>query len=126
MTVQPGLSQSSAASAFAHAVQLTTDLNHGRLDVYQALSACTNNSGNNFCQTQLDDAATSSIEGVTSANAPFSGTFSPLNPQAAFIGQTAAGVWTLHVADSTFIDSGNVRAFSITVNGLTCGPPSGT
>jgi subtilase family protein len=47
MTAQPGLSQSSAASAFAHAVQLTPDLNHGRLDVYQALSACINNSGNN-------------------------------------------------------------------------------
>lgn len=36
---KPSLSQSSASKALSHAVQLTPDLNHGRLDVYQALSA---------------------------------------------------------------------------------------
>lgn len=33
------LNQSQAASALSHAIQLTPDLNHGRLDVYQAVSA---------------------------------------------------------------------------------------
>jgi Subtilase family len=44
MSLNPaGLNQANAANAFAHAVQLTPDLNHGRLDVYQALSAWFNN-----------------------------------------------------------------------------------
>jgi hypothetical protein len=38
------LNQSSAASALANAVQLTPNLNHGRLDVYQAVSAWLNSS----------------------------------------------------------------------------------
>lgn len=42
LTVKPSLNQSSAASAFSHAIQLTPDLNHGRLDVYQAVSAWVN------------------------------------------------------------------------------------
>jgi len=44
MNAQPGLNQASAASAFSHAIQLTPNLNHGRLDVYQALSAWLNSS----------------------------------------------------------------------------------
>jgi hypothetical protein len=40
-----GLNQSSAASALSHAQPLTPDLNHGRLDVYQAISAWVNSSG---------------------------------------------------------------------------------
>jgi Subtilase family len=45
LSAKSGLSQSTAASALSHAVQLTPDLNHGRLDVYQAVSAWVNNSG---------------------------------------------------------------------------------
>lgn len=39
-----GLNQSQAASALSHAILLTPNLNHGRLDVYQAVSAWVNNS----------------------------------------------------------------------------------
>jgi subtilisin family serine protease len=39
------LNQSQAASAFAHARVLTPNLNHGRLDIYQAVSAWVNSSG---------------------------------------------------------------------------------
>jgi subtilisin family serine protease len=42
MNAKPALNQSNAAKALAHAVQLTPDLNHGRLDVYQATSAWIN------------------------------------------------------------------------------------
>ena len=42
LSVKPSLNQKSAASAFSHAIQLTPDLNHGRLDVYQAISAWVN------------------------------------------------------------------------------------
>jgi len=44
LTAKPSLNQKSAASAFSHAIQLTPDLNHGRLDVYQAISAWLNSS----------------------------------------------------------------------------------
>jgi len=45
LSAKSGLSQSTAASALSHAVLLTPDLNHGRLDAYQAVSAWVNNSG---------------------------------------------------------------------------------
>jgi subtilisin family serine protease len=47
LSAKPSLNQKSAASAFAHAIQLTPDLNHGRLDVYQAISAWINSSSGN-------------------------------------------------------------------------------
>jgi subtilisin-like proprotein convertase family protein len=78
------------------------------------------NSGNNFCQTVLDPAAANSIENVTIAQAPFTGTFSPLQSTSAFAGDNPSGTWNLHVTDNAFIDSGNVRAFSIDYSGFTC------
>jgi len=39
------LNQSQAAAALSHARTLTPNLNHGRLDIYQAVSAWLNNSG---------------------------------------------------------------------------------
>ena len=42
MQLKSGLNQSQAASALSHARLLTPDLNHGRLDAYQALSAWQN------------------------------------------------------------------------------------
>src|SRR2546423_6366746 len=39
LDLKPGLTQSKAASALSHGRALTPDLNHGRLDTYQALSA---------------------------------------------------------------------------------------
>jgi thermitase len=45
LSARSSLNQSQAASALSHAIQLTPDLNHGRLDVYQAVSAWVNSSG---------------------------------------------------------------------------------
>jgi subtilisin family serine protease len=42
---QQAVNQSQAASALSHGRPLSSDLNHGRLDVYQAVSAWVNNSG---------------------------------------------------------------------------------
>jgi hypothetical protein len=39
MSMKSGLNQTNAANSLAHAVVLTPDLNHGRLDVYQAAMA---------------------------------------------------------------------------------------
>lgn len=44
LSAKPSLNQSNAANALSHAIQLTPDLNHGRLDVYQAISAWVNSS----------------------------------------------------------------------------------
>jgi subtilisin family serine protease len=44
LNAKSGLNQSNAASAVAHGRLLTPDLNHGRLDVYQAISAWVNSS----------------------------------------------------------------------------------
>jgi subtilisin family serine protease len=38
LSTHPGLNQSNASNAFSHAIKLTPNLNHGRLDVYQAIS----------------------------------------------------------------------------------------
>lgn len=78
------------------------------------------NSANNFCKTELSDAGLTSIQTVTGAGAPYTGTFRPANPLAAFTGEAADGSWTLNASDSTFIDTGFVRNFSISVKGFNC------
>jgi subtilisin family serine protease len=42
LSAKPSLHQTDAANALCHAIQLTPDLNHGRLDVYQAVSEWVN------------------------------------------------------------------------------------
>jgi len=79
----------------------------------------TGNGGNNFCQTVLDDAATTSIQSFT-ALAPFTGTFSPLEPLSSFAGEDPNGTWTVRVIDDFIVDTGSVRAFSLDVARFTC------
>ncbi|HEV2102683.1 MAG TPA: S8 family serine peptidase [Candidatus Acidoferrum sp.] len=45
LSARSSLHQTQAANSLSHAIQLTPDLNHGRLDVYQAVSAWVNSSG---------------------------------------------------------------------------------
>src|SRR5947207_989625 len=45
LDAKSSLNQNQAANALSHAIKLTPDLNHGRLDVYQAVSAWVNSSG---------------------------------------------------------------------------------
>lgn len=80
------------------------------------------NNAHNLCQTILDDGAPSSIQSVSPFEAPYSGVYQPAMPLAAFTGEEASGTWTLHVSDSTFFDSGSVRAFSIETSGFSCEP----
>lgn len=81
-----------------------------------------NNNGRNMCQTTLDDTAATSIQAVTAAEAPFVGTYKPLSPLSALIGESATGTWTLHVSDSYPADPGRVRQFSIETSGFDCTP----
>ena len=80
----------------------------------------TGNSGNNFCQTVLDDSAPTSIQAVSSADAPFTGTFQPASPLAAFRGEAGDGTWVLNVSDNATSDTGGVQAFTLHLSGYTC------
>jgi subtilisin-like proprotein convertase family protein len=85
------------------------------------------NGGNNFCNTAFDDAATSSIQAITAAGNPYSGTFAPQNPLAGFVGQNPNGVWTFNVVDSAGVDVGSIRSFRVTITTSappTCSPPN--
>ena len=92
-------------------------------------------SGNNFCQTVLDDdGAFPNIQTIQSSGAPplgppYTGSFNPQNPLSAFDGENADGTWTLNVSDNAAGDTGFVRAFSLIFQPLTCcvsTPPSCT
>src|SRR6266849_9251201 len=45
LSAKSSLNQNQASNSLSHAIKLTPDLNHGRLDAYQAVSAWINNSG---------------------------------------------------------------------------------
>jgi subtilisin-like proprotein convertase family protein len=79
------------------------------------------NSGNNFCNTVLDDGATAFIQAITVAGNPWTGSFQPASPLAAFNGQNGNGTWTLTVTDAVPLDGGNVRAFSLRFTTFGCG-----
>ena len=67
----------------------------------------------------LDDEATSSIQSVTAAAAPYAGSYKPNSPLSAFDGQNPNGVWTLNVSDRGQYDTGTLRAFSLRFNSPT-------
>jgi subtilisin-like proprotein convertase family protein len=69
--------------------------------------------GNNFCQTVFDDSAVNSITSVTSAQAPFTGSWKPTAPLQTLIGATADGVWTFKVVDAAGTDKGSIRSVSL-------------
>lgn len=81
------------------------------------------NGGNNFCNTVFDDSATALIQRITSAGAPYTGSFKPANPLAAFNGENANGTWVLNVTDAAAGDVGNVRAFSLVLSTFACDTP---
>jgi len=53
LSAKQPLNQSQASSALSHAIKLTPDLNNGRLDVYQAVSAWVNGSSGSGSGTCL-------------------------------------------------------------------------
>ena len=82
-------------------------------------------SGNNFCQTLLDDNATDSIQSINGFDdpplgPPYTGTFKPANPLSTFVGDVANGTWVLNVSDNEFGDTGNIRAFSLITTNFSC------
>jgi len=82
------------------------------------------NSGNNFCNTVLSDGATALIQAISPAGNPYTGSFKPASPLAAFSGQNGNGTWTLTVTDVASFDGGNVRAFSLAFTTFACSSSS--
>ncbi|GAA1289403.1 S8 family serine peptidase [Saccharothrix xinjiangensis] len=73
--------------------------------------------GSNLCQVVFDDSAERAFSSVTSANAPFTGTWRPTSPLSALLEQPADGVWTFKAVDTATADRGSIRAVSLKVNG---------
>jgi uncharacterized repeat protein (TIGR01451 family) len=85
----------------------------------------TDGSGNNFCQTALDDeSAGPSIQSVLTAQAPFTGSFTPNAQLSVFDGQAATGAWQLQAQDFFSGDTGNIRAFSVIITPAVCDAPA--
>ncbi|HTR03957.1 MAG TPA: S8 family serine peptidase [Thermoanaerobaculia bacterium] len=83
----------------------------------------TGGSGNNFCQTLLDDESSGeNIESVVETQAPFSGSFLPNAALAAFNGEPADGTWQLEAQDFFQQDTGHIRSFSLIITPAVCGP----
>jgi subtilisin-like proprotein convertase family protein len=76
-------------------------------------------SGNNFCQTVLDDSAGVSIETIGATGDPYTGTWQPASPLSALNGLNPNGVWQLHAVDQAAVDTGNIRAFSLIITTAT-------
>jgi subtilisin-like proprotein convertase family protein len=74
--------------------------------------------GNNMCQVVFDDAAADPFDSVTSALAPFTGTWRPDSPLAAVLAAPADGTWTFSVADGANLDVGSIRAVSLHIRGF--------
>ncbi|MBA3354808.1 MAG: proprotein convertase P-domain-containing protein [Pyrinomonadaceae bacterium] len=79
------------------------------------------NDGNNFCQTVLDDEEGLTLidlilpVGPPPLGPPYSGTFIPEYPLAAFKGENPNGTWVVTVIDRFAGETGNVRAFSLLI-----------
>ena len=77
--------------------------------------------GNNFCNTLFDDEGGGpSIQDITAAENPYSGTFTPVESLTAFRGENPNGTWTLNVVDLFAADVGNVRGFSLIISEAEC------
>ncbi len=76
--------------------------------------------GTNLCNTVFADSATTTFSSTTASQNPYTGTFRPISPLSTFAGETANGTWQLKVVDGYPGDTGNVRAFSITITPAAC------
>ncbi|MFT5324045.1 MAG: subtilisin-like proprotein convertase family protein [Planctomycetaceae bacterium] len=79
-------------------------------------------SGQGFTATVLDDESDISI---TTERAPFTGRFRPEGTLSDFDGESIAGVWTLEITDTFFLDGGTLNSWSLNVVPGTTGNISG-
>ena len=83
------------------------------------------NSGNNFCQTTLDDASAGAvIDTLGAASNPFTGSFKPSAPLSTFVGTNGNGTWKLQANDWEPTDTGSIRAWSLDIRPVACAAAS--
>lgn len=75
------------------------------------------NNGANFTNTVFDDAAATSI---TSATAPYTGSFKPVQPLSNFIGVQQQGTWQLKVTDVGYQNHGTLNSWGSSVKPAVC------
>ena len=75
-------------------------------------------SGNNLCQVVFDDRAGHTLGTATSPQAPFTGSWRPVDPLSTLIGGSTSGTWTFHVSDMAVGDTGSIRAVSLHLTGF--------
>lgn len=76
------------------------------------LTAGNGGNGANYSTVTFDDQGTTS---VGNGSAPFSGTYSPNQPLAAFAGETANGTWTLKLVDGSAGSTGTFNNATLNV-----------
>ena len=74
--------------------------------------------GENLCQVVFDDAAPRAFSTVLAADDPFTGTWRPVQPLAPLIDDSTTGDWTFKVTDSVGVDTGSIRAVSLSLTGF--------
>ncbi len=74
------------------------------------------NGGNNFCNTTLDDQASSPIQSILATGNPWTGSFTPSSPLSVLNGEVPNGTWQLIAADGFPTDTGTIRAFSLVLS----------
>lgn len=79
--------------------------------------------GANLCQTEFTDSADRSIQDVEETEAPFTGSWRPAQPLAAFGGVAGDGTWRFTAKDAVLADTGSIRAVSVHVRGFAPPPP---
>ncbi|WP_410579315.1 S8 family serine peptidase [Amycolatopsis sp. lyj-108] len=75
-------------------------------------------SGNNLCQVVFADNAATAFSSVSAANAPFTGTYKPVQALGGLAAGTADGIWKFTAADVVGGDTGSIRSVSLHVNGF--------
>ncbi|MEO3820627.1 hypothetical protein [Plantactinospora sp. B24E8] len=70
-------------------------------------------SGKNLCQVVFDDNAGTRITSATFSQAPFTGSWRPIEPLAPLLASPADGRWTFFVSDAIPGGSGTLRSFSL-------------
>ena len=71
--------------------------------------------GENFTNTVFDDDASVSITSISGSDAPFTGTYRPVDPLSTFNTEDPNGTWTLKISDNAGADSGTFHSVSITI-----------
>ncbi len=70
---------------------------------------------NDLHNITLDDSAARSIATLGIDDLPYSGTWQPEGHLSDFIGEDAAGLWTLQISDTAFADQGTLNSWSLKI-----------